>query len=125
MAANALAQALGVDQPVAIGDTVVLTIALYKDGAAYSPTVSAAEFNLKDALDDADSAALISKTLGAGVAVSTSTATVTIAAANWASAGITASATLFWALKLTESSGTVTTVAAGTMTVQRTAVLAI
>ncbi len=124
MAFNALAQAIGTDQPIAIGDTVILSFALVKDGAAYSPTVSAAEFNLKDALDDADSAALISKTLGAGVVVSSSTTTVTIAAANWATASITTSQTLFWALKLTESSGTVTTIAAGTMTVQRTAVLA-
>lgn len=124
MATNTLAQAVGVDRPVAIGETAVLTVALTKDGAAYSPTVSSAEFNVKAALSDADADALISKTLGSGVTVSTSTATVTIAASDWAANGITTSRTLHYALKLVESSGTVTIVAAGTLTVQRTAVLA-
>lgn len=124
MAFNPLAQALGVDRPIAIGETLVLSVALTQAGAAYSPTLSSAEFNVKADLDDADSAALISKALSAGVTISTSTVTVTIAAGDWATAGITSSGTYHWALKLAESSGTVTIVAAGTMTVARTAVLA-
>ncbi len=122
--ADPLSQTLGVRPRIAIGDTVVITIPLYQDGAAWSPTVSAAEFNLKSALSDADSAALITKTLGSGVTVSGSTATVTIASANWATAGITDSAVYYWALKIEESGPIVTTVAGGTMAVTRTAVLA-
>lgn len=123
MAFNTLAQAIGLDRPVAIGETLALSIALTKDGAAYSPTVSAAEFNIKASLDDDDDDALISKTLGSGVQVSSSTATVTVDAGDWATAGITSSGTYHYALKLVESSGTTTVVCAGTLTVQRTAVL--
>jgi hypothetical protein len=119
-----LNQTLGVRPRIAIGDTVTITVALYQDGAAWAPTVTAAEFNLKENIDDADADALITKSLGSGVTVSGSTATVTIASANWATAGITESGTYYWALKIEESGPIVTTVAAGTMLVKRTAVLA-
>lgn len=109
-----------------IGDTLVITVTLYKSGALYSPTVTAAEFNIKTAVTDADSAALITKTLGAGtIVVSTSTVTVTVAAANWATAGIVATATYVWALKLQEAAGTITTVAGGTLEMTLTPVVAL
>lgn len=125
MAASHLFQTLGADGTLALGNTVVITVALSKNGAAYSPTVTAAEWQLKDQLADSDAESHMTKTLGAGIVVAGSTATVTISPANWAGGGITETGVWFWALALQESDGTVTTVAAGTLLITRTAVVAI
>lgn len=125
MAVSHLFQALGVNGTLALGDTVVIEVDIYKDGVLYSPTVTAAEWQLKDQLADSDAESHMTKTLGSGVLVSGSQATVTITAANWAGGQITETGVWLWALKLQEASGTITTVAAGTLAITRTAVVSL
>jgi hypothetical protein len=115
-------QVLGDDGSVALGDTHVLTFPITKDGAAYSPTVSAATFLAKTAVTDADAAAVITRTLGTGIAIVTSTATVTITPAN--QSALTATTTLYWALKIRESNGVESTLADGMLLLSRKAVVA-
>lgn len=101
--------------PIPLGDEFVITLPLLQaDGTPWTPLVTAAKFLVKTALDDADAAALISKILGAGaIAVVGSTATVRITQAD--QAGITASGTFYWSLRLTDTTLGPVTPAAGTI----------
>lgn len=107
--------------PVVLGDQIVLTFPLVDaDGAAWSPTATAAQFMAKTAKDDPDADAVLSETLGAGVTVVGSTATVTVTQAD--QAALTASVTLYWSLRITTAADGPQTVGAGTLKIVREAV---
>lgn len=107
--------------PVALGDQFALTFPLVDaDDAPWTPTASAAKFMAKTARDDDDADAVLSETLGAGIAIVGSTATVTITQAD--QAALTASTTLYWSLRITDNFLGPITVGAGTLKLTREAV---
>lgn len=110
-------QRLGTGGNIALGDTVPIVLSLKRNGVAYSPTVSDAIALFKANITDADSAALISKTLADGIVVSGSTVTVTITPGD--QVAFSATTTLHWAVRLLETNGADTTIADGTIQLTR------
>ena len=108
--------------PIPLGDEFTITLPLLQaDGTAWTPTVSAASFMVKTARDDADAAALITKTLAAdAIEVTASTATVRVTQED--QEDITATVTLYWSLRLTDATLGPVTPAAGTIKFKRMAV---
>jgi hypothetical protein len=110
-------QQLGIDGSIALGDDIPITLPVKKAGAAYPVTLTDAIATFKRNVTDDDAAAVITKRLGAGIAASGSTITVTIAAADQAS--LSQTTTLFWGVRIKESSGAETTIASGTLVLTR------
>lgn len=100
------------------GDTVKLDVAVTRNGSAVSLVGASLWCTGKTATSLADSAAAFQKTIGAGITVTNAAgglATVVIAAAD--TVGILTQTDLFVDIQLLESSGDVTTVAAGVLSV--------
>lgn len=110
-------QRLGLTGNIALGDTIPIVLSLKRNGVAYSPTVVDAIALFKNASSDADGAALITKTLADGINVTGSTVTVTMTPADQAQ--FTATKTLYWAIRLLETSGADTTIADGSIQLTR------
>lgn len=107
-------QQLGAAGDVVLGDTLELTITLTKNGTPYEPTCSAMEATFKLKLTDSDANALVTKTMGAGVVINGSTVTVTVPPSDLTS--LSKTTTLYWSVRIEETSGVITTVADGSVT---------
>lgn len=110
-------QQLGSDGSIALGDDIPIALSVFKAGAAYPVTVTDAIATFKRNVTDDDSAAVITKRLGTGIAVSGSTVTVTIASSDQTS--LSQTTTLAWACRIKESSGAQTEIASGTIQLTR------
>lgn len=87
------------------GDTITLAIAAKKaDGTAQTLVGKLLTFTAKDRLADLDAAAIISKSIGAGITVDNAAgglATVTLSPAD--TAGFTGPRTLLWDIQMTDT----------------------
>jgi hypothetical protein len=110
-------QQLGIDGSIALGDTVPISLTVYRAGALYSPTVTDAVMLFKLNQNDADSAAIARKTLADGITASGSTIVGTLAPTDQAS--LSQTTTLFWGCRIKESSGAETELASGTLVLTR------
>ena len=107
--------------PVALGDQFQITFPLEQaDGTPWTPSASAAEWRAKLARDDEDDEAVIAKEMGTGITVAGSTATVQVMQAD--QAALAATLTLYWSLRITDSTLGPVTVGAGTLKLVREAV---
>lgn len=102
------------------GDTIDLQVTITRDSAPVNLTGADLWMTAKNRLRDADVAAVFQKSLGAGIvivgAASAGVALVTIDPADTDS--LTRETVLYCDVQLLESSGRVTTVASGTLTIE-------
>lgn len=107
--------------PVALGDAFVIELDLQQaSGAPWTPTASDASFMGKHAVADDDADAVISEVLGQGVSIVGSKASVRVEPSD--QLGISATTTLQWSFRVTTAADGPTTVAAGTLLLERFAV---
>ena len=107
------------------GDDEIYTVQVTKDGSALDLTgMLAATFLIKTSVDDADSAALITKTLGTGIAVVNAAGGVLTVTLDAADTVLRGNMSLACALKLKDALGKTHTVYNGPLDIVRPAVRA-
>ena len=104
-----------------IGDTEVIVLPVMKSGAAWTVTDAEAWFYGKRKLTDSDADAVLSASTDAStIAVSGSTVTVSVPASQ--TDDLTRDTVLFWACRIKETGGQVTTIDRGELKMELGAV---